>query len=228
VGAAHQPRAGVNARPPLPSEVLEFLAREESFARTLAAFPSIGEAQLRRMLAAVADAARQREAASGAAPQRDSAPDARAATRSGTSAAKPTRATPGRRLVVWFDGASRGNPGPAGAGAVISTPEGEVIARLGRFLGPQTNNVAEYEGLLLGLSHALTLGADELEVRGDSELLVRQLQGRYQVKAPHLKPYFARAAALLKQAARVKLVHVPREQNRDADEMSNRAIDERM
>lgn len=208
-------RSPAASSPPLPSEVLEYLAREESFARTLAAFPSITELQLRRMIAAVAAAARVREADAGV---------AKAASAPKTTA----RTAAGLRLVVWFDGASRGNPGPAGAGAVLSTPDGEVIARLGRFLGAQTNNVAEYEGLLLGVSHALELGATELDVRGDSELLVRQLQGRYQVKAPHLKPFYERAKGLLAQAAQVKLTHVPREQNKAADEMSNRAIDERM
>lgn len=210
-------RGPAASSPPLPSEVLDFLAREESFARTLAAFPSITEQQLRRMIAAVAAAARLREADAGVA-KPATVPAPRSAPRS----------EPGRRLVVWFDGASRGNPGPAGAGAVVSSPDGEVIARLGRFLGAQTNNVAEYEGLLLGVSHALQLGATELDVRGDSELLVRQLQGRYQVKAPHLKPFYERAKQLLSQAAQVKLTHVPREQNKAADEMSNRAIDERM
>jgi ribonuclease HI len=131
-------------------------------------------------------------------------------------------------LLVYSDGASRGNPGPAGAGAVISEPGGAVLRRLGRFLGSATNNVAEYEGLLLGLAGALEGGAREVHVRADSELLIRQLEGRYQVKHPALRPLFQKAKALLARFDRVRLEHVPRAQNAQADEMSNRAIDEKM
>jgi ribonuclease HI len=133
-----------------------------------------------------------------------------------------------RRLRVFSDGASRGNPGPAGAGAVIEDEQGNALERLGRFLGRQTNNVAEYEGLLLGLRRAHELGAREVEVRADSELLIRQLQGRYRVKNPGLQRLHAEAMALLKGFSHVGLSHVPREENGAADEMSNRAIDERM
>ncbi|WP_163786579.1 ribonuclease HI family protein [Myxococcus vastator] len=132
------------------------------------------------------------------------------------------------RLRVYSDGAARGNPGPAGAGAVLMDPAGNVVARLGRFLGHQTNNCAEYMGLLLGLKHAQSLGARELDVYADSELLIRQLGGRYQVKSPTLKPLYEEARKLLKGFTKVKLHHVPRAQNAEADEMSNRAIDERL
>ncbi|HEY0096422.1 MAG TPA: ribonuclease HI family protein, partial [Archangium sp.] len=122
-----------------------------------------------------------------------------------------------------------GNPGPSGAGAVLIEPGGQVVARLGKYLGTQTNNYAEYMGLLLGLKHARSLGVvKELEVLADSELLIRQLQGRYQVKSPTLRPLYEEATALLEHFPRVKLTHVPREKNKAADEMSNRAIDERM
>lgn len=133
-----------------------------------------------------------------------------------------------RRLRVFSDGASRGNPGPAGAGAVIEDEQGNVVERLGRFLGRQTNNVAEYEGLLLGLRRAQELGAREVEVRADSELLIRQLQGRYRVKNPALQRLHGEAVALLQVFSKVGLRHVPREENGAADEMSNRAIDEKM
>jgi ribonuclease HI len=133
-----------------------------------------------------------------------------------------------RRLRVYSDGASRGNPGVAGAGAVIEDEGGRVLERLGRFLGEQTNNVAEYEGLLLGLRRAQELGAREVEVLADSELLIRQLQGRYQVKNPTLQRLHAEAMALLRVFAKASLKHIPRAQNGAADEMSNRAIDERM
>ena len=129
---------------------------------------------------------------------------------------------------VFTDGAARGNPGPAGAGAVILDEEGSVLARLGRFLGKQTNNVAEYQGLLLGLRRARQMGAREVEVRADSQLLIRQLQGKYAVKNEVLKRLHEEALALLQSFERYELVHIPREQNALADEMSNRAIDEEM
>jgi ribonuclease HI len=131
-------------------------------------------------------------------------------------------------LRVYSDGAARGNPGPAGAGAVLLDAQGRVVERLGKYLGVQTNNHAEYMGLLLGLERARALGATEVEVFADSELMIRQLGGRYAVKSPTLKPLFERARALLRDFSRVKLNHVPRAMNAAADEMSNRAIDERL
>jgi ribonuclease HI len=132
------------------------------------------------------------------------------------------------RVVVWSDGAARGNPGPAGAGAVLTDEAGRVLERRGRFLGHQTNNYAEYRGLLLGLEAARQLGAREVEVRADSELLIRQLEGKYKVRHAGLKPLHARAVELLKSFDRYAVRHVPREENKLADEMSNRAIDEQM
>jgi len=129
---------------------------------------------------------------------------------------------------VYSDGAARGNPGPAGAGAVVTDLNGKVLARLGRYLGKQTNNVAEYQGLLLGLQRAQQMGAREIEVRADSQLLIRQLKGEYRVRHPGLKPLHAEATRLLQGFERVELTHVPREENALADEMSNRAIDEKM
>ncbi len=132
------------------------------------------------------------------------------------------------RLRVYSDGAARGNPGLSGAGAVLVEPSGNVIDRLGKFLGKQTNNYAEYMGLLLGLRRARALGVREVEVFADSELMIRQLGGRYQVKSKTLKPLYDEAVRLLNDFSRVKLVHVPRAMNKAADEMSNRAIDERL
>jgi len=137
-------------------------------------------------------------------------------------------AAPGRVVRVYSDGAARGNPGPAGAGAVLTDENGKVIARLGRFLGKQTNNVAEYQGLILGLTHALQLGYRNVEVRADSQLLVRQLKGEYAVKHAGLKPLHAEAIRLLRGFDHAEIQHLPREENALADEMSNRAIDEEM
>jgi ribonuclease HI len=136
--------------------------------------------------------------------------------------------TESRFVRVYSDGAAKGNPGPAGAGAVIVASDGQVIAELGRYLGEQTNNVAEYEGLLLGLRHALKHGATEVEVLADSQLLIRQLSGVYRVRNAGLIPLFEEAKRLLRNFKKVELRHIPREQNGAADEMSNRAIDERM
>jgi ribonuclease HI len=133
-----------------------------------------------------------------------------------------------RRVRVSSDGAARGNPGPAGAGAVVMDDKGHVLAKLGRFLGRQTNNVAEYEGLLLGLRRARAMGAREVEVRADSQLLIRQLQGSYAVKNEVLRRLHAEALALLRAFDKYELTHVPREENALADEMSNRAINEQL
>jgi len=132
------------------------------------------------------------------------------------------------RMRLFTDGASRGNPGPAGAGAVIVSPEGHIVAKVGKFLGDNTNNYAEYMGLILGLKRAKAMGIKELEVMADSELLVNQLSGEYQVKAANLKPLHDEARALLATFPSVEVRHIPREQNAAADEMSNRAIDERL
>jgi ribonuclease HI len=132
------------------------------------------------------------------------------------------------RTRLYTDGAARGNPGPAGAGAVIVSPGGHVVAKIGKFLGESTNNVAEYTGLILGLKRARAMGIKELDVFSDSELLVKQLAGDYAVKADHLKPLYDEAQALLRGFPDVHVAHIPREENAAADEMSNRAIDERL
>jgi ribonuclease HI len=132
------------------------------------------------------------------------------------------------KVRVYSDGAARGNPGPSGAGAVLVDASGQEVDRLGKYLGIQTNNYAEYMGLLLGLKRARDLGIREVEVFADSELMIRQLGGRYQVRSPTLRPLYQEALRVLNDFSRVKLVHVPRKMNAAADEMSNRAIDERM
>lgn len=132
------------------------------------------------------------------------------------------------RARLFTDGAARGNPGPAGAGAVIISPEGHVVAKVGKYLGETTNNVAEYTGLILGLKRAKAMGLRELEVLADSELLVKQLSGEYAVKAEHLAPLHAEARSLIAGFDDIEVRHIPREENAVADEMSNRAIDLRL
>ena len=123
---------------------------------------------------------------------------------------------------VWFDGACSGNPGPMGGGAVIVI-DGKEEA-VSKALGNGTNNEAEYGGLIAGLGAALRRGAASVTVRGDSQLVLRQLEGKYQVKAANLRPYYDQAKALLERFDPVKLVWVPRDQNAGADAAARRAI----
>ena len=129
------------------------------------------------------------------------------------------------RLVVNVDGGARGNPGPAAAAAVASTPDGEVVAERGELIGNATNNVAEYHAMLLGIQLARELEASELELVGDSELIVRQLRGDYKVKQEHLRPLHARTLKELMDFDAWSVRHVRREQNVRADELVNEALD---
>jgi ribonuclease HI len=128
-------------------------------------------------------------------------------------------------FTAYTDGAARGNPGPAGAGVWLLDADGNCVAEETRYLGETTNNVAEYSALVVALERALALGATRLEVRSDSELLVRQMTGAYRVKHPGLKPLFERAQALARRIGDVVYVHVRREANREADRLANLAID---
>jgi ribonuclease HI len=130
-------------------------------------------------------------------------------------------------LRIHVDGASRGNPGHAGFGVHVADPDGTTVAELYGHLGHATNNVAEYQGLLHALRWAQAQGARSLEIFSDSELLVRQMGGRYRVKNPKLQPLYREASALVAGFERVRLEHVPRERNREADALANRALDER-
>lgn len=201
---------------PAPAEVLRAIARLESLEKTLAAFPGLTLPSARGFLHSAATALE----AMGVPPR------GRPAVVEKVPA--PSVHRPARELCVFSDGASRGNPGPAGAGAVLALPSGEVVERLGLFLGTQTNNHAEYMGAILGLRRARALGAEAVELVADSQLLIRQLSGRYRVKSAGLKPLFEEAQGLLSQFRRHSLRHLPREENREADAMSNRAIDERL
>jgi ribonuclease HI len=131
------------------------------------------------------------------------------------------------RLRLHVDGASRGNPGESGFGVHVTAEDGSEVAALYGYLGRATNNQAEYQALLHGLRFALDRGATHVEVRSDSELLVRQIEGRYRVKNPGLLPLHREAQGLLARFERARLAHVPREHNREADALANRAVDER-
>ena len=129
------------------------------------------------------------------------------------------------KFVVHVDGGSRGNPGPAAAGAVLSTPEGEVVDEVSELLGIVSNNVAEYRALLLGVRRARELGATEIEVVNDSELIAKQVNGQYKVKHPDMKPLHAQALAALGELDRWTVRTVRREQNTRADALVNAALD---
>ncbi|HEY7841213.1 MAG TPA: ribonuclease HI family protein [Gammaproteobacteria bacterium] len=129
-------------------------------------------------------------------------------------------------IVAYIDGGARGNPGPAGYGVRIEGPDGAVVDELHGALGIATNNVAEYKGLLAALEWAVNHNENDVRIRSDSELLVKQMRGEYRVKHPGLQPLAARARLLLMQVGRVSFEHVPREQNVEADRLSNLGMDE--
>jgi tryptophan 2,3-dioxygenase/ribonuclease HI len=129
------------------------------------------------------------------------------------------------KLVVHVDGGSRGNPGPAAAAAVVSTPDGEVLDEASVTLGETTNNVAEYRGLLLGLERARELGADDIEVVNDSELVAKQVNGEYKVKSPEMAALHEQAQRALESFDSWSIRSVPRAENAEADALVNRALD---
>jgi ribonuclease HI len=131
------------------------------------------------------------------------------------------RARSAAPLVLYFDGASRGNPGPAAYG--VWSPSGVEEARA---LGTATNNVAEWRGFLAALDVAVASGAEEIEIRADSQLVLRQFSGEYRMKAAHLSEYLVEARAKARKLRRLRVLHVPRAENREADALANRALDE--
>ncbi len=133
-------------------------------------------------------------------------------------------ADPGH-LIVACDGASRGNPGPAGIGVAITNEDGEVLAEIAQGIGETTNNVAEYTAVIEGLARAAELGARTVTLRSDSLLLISQLTGRYRVKASHLQPLHRRARSIAAGFDRVSFEHVPREENVEADRLANEGVD---
>jgi len=140
------------------------------------------------------------------------------------AASAPTATAAAYRANI--DGGSRGNPGPASYGVVIRDPRGQVVARLKKYIGRSTNNVAEYYGLIAALDYAQQHGIRALRVESDSELLVRQMRGQYKVKSPELRPLYERARKMAQTFDSFKIDHVYREQNAEADALANEALDE--
>jgi ribonuclease HI len=129
------------------------------------------------------------------------------------------------KVVVHVDGGSRGNPGPAAIGVVVSAPDGAVLDEVAETIGIATNNVAEYRAVLRGIERAAALGASELELVNDSELVAKQLTGAYKVKHPAMKPLYDEAITALRGFAKWRIRSVPRAQNARADRLVNRALD---
>lgn len=136
--------------------------------------------------------------------------------------------TPEHYLLAHCDGGARGNPGPAGYGVVIKNEKGEKVAALSEYLGHQTNNFAEYQGLIAALEYAVDHGPKALKVISDSELLVRQIKGVYKVKNPMLRDLYARAKELIAQLEWFSIGHALREHNQEADRLANAAMDKGM
>jgi ribonuclease HI len=130
-------------------------------------------------------------------------------------------------ITLEFDGGSRGNPGPSGVGVVLSAQDGTPLVTLGRFIGHATNNVAEYRGLITALQQAQKLGAKKVIIRGDSELIIKQMKGEYKVRHPQLKPLYDQARQLLRGFEAHKIEHNLRHKNELADKLANLAMDRR-
>lgn len=128
--------------------------------------------------------------------------------------------------ILSFDGGARSNPGPAACAVVVETPDGKRVDTFSKYLGETTNNVAEYEGLLAALDYAFRHGLARIKVLSDSELLVRQVSGAYKIKSPGLKPLHQRAMAKIARLESFAISHIPREQNREADRLVNKALDD--
>jgi probable phosphoglycerate mutase len=139
-----------------------------------------------------------------------------------------TTSSSGPWISAHCDGGARGNPGPAGFGALIQDAEGRVLAELSEFLGIQTNNFAEYSGLLATLDFALSQGYQRLRVISDSELMVKQVQGKYKVKSPGLRPLYEQAKQKIARLEGFEIVHALRHKNKDADRLANDAMDRGM
>jgi len=129
-----------------------------------------------------------------------------------------------KKVTIYVDGASRGNPGPAAIAAIIHDEKGKPIVSLARRIGTTTNNEAEYRAIIAGLQKAVSLGVREVELKSDSELVVKQINGSYRVKAPALKPLYQQVKKLQGFVERLTITHIPRRQNTRADRLANKAL----
>lgn len=181
---------------PSASEILQRLAQDLSFAKVLESFPGLSLTDLRRVLL-----------------------EAGQRMQEGSQPAD----SPAGAYRIYIDGASKGNPGAAGTGVLIYRPDGELLCQFNCSLGIATNNVAEYSGLILALEKALELGLKRIEILSDSELLIKQMNGQYSVRDEKLKALWARARTLIGRFPKASLRHIPREENRKADQLAKAA-----
>jgi ribonuclease HI len=195
-----------NPSPPAGEAVLSYLAQTLSVSKTLKRFPALKPQDLQEILEVCARLVSKGDALPSASPP-----------------------LPGpAEILIHADGASRGNPGEAGAGVVIADGQGKTLKEWKSYLGMATNNVAEYRAVLLALEKASALGVKSVIINMDSELVVRQLLGEYKVREAHLKPLHQKALELLRAFPQYRLRHVPREENRRADQLANEAIDQKI
>ena len=129
-----------------------------------------------------------------------------------------------KKLIIYTDGGARGNPGPAGIGAIILDEQGNELAIVSEYLGIATNNQAEYMAVIAALEKAVSLGFDEVEIHADSELIVRQINGRYKVKNANLKPLYQKAIDLKSRLKSFTITHIPRNLNKEADRLAGEAV----
>ena len=203
--------------PPSAESVLRYLSQTLSVTKTLKRFPSLTPKYLQEILLHIADRVKE-----GPKPSPSSLPP---------EEAKPSPAEPARKefpeFFIHTDGASRGNPGEAGAGAVISDSQGRTLKELKLYLGMASNNAAEYRAAIHALERALELGARSVTLLLDSELVVRQLRGEYRVREPHLKTLHQKAQEVLNRFSQYSILYIPREENRRADQLANEAINQK-
>lgn len=129
------------------------------------------------------------------------------------------------KVIAYTDGASRGNPGPAAIGAILKDTKGNLLARISQRIGSTTNNQAEYRAVIAALKKAISLGAREVELRADSELVIKQINGKYRVKKPALRPLYQEVGRLIGLLENFRAVSIPRAQNSEADRLANMAFD---
>ena len=203
--------------PPSAESILRYLGQVLSVTKTLKRFPSLTPKYLQEILLRSADRVKE-----GSQPSPSSLPP---------EETRPSPAGPARKefpeFFIHTDGASRGNPGEAGAGAVISDSQGRTLKELKLYLGMASNNVAEYRAAIYALERALELGARSATLLLDSELVVRQLRGEYRVREPHLKILHQKAQEVLNRFSQYSILYIPREENRRADQLANEAIDQK-
>jgi ribonuclease HI len=204
------------------SEALMLLAKTLSVRAVMKEHPEVGKEGLRALLLEAARAVGEGELpAAGRQPVVE-------ASRPGQEGFLFAPAEEARSLRIFTDGASRGNPGEAGIGVLIEDSSGNRLKEVRRYLGKATNNQAEYTALLVGLQACREMGAEDISVFADSELLVKQMKGEYKVKHPLLLPLYTEAKTLVSGLRKFRITHIPRAKNAHADALANEAIDKKI